>query len=613
MMSISPPMKAEQAGGYFTREDYYLGGSGEANSRWCGRGAEALGLEGEVREQEFRALCRGEDPAGTRIVKHRELREKGGGIVEHRAGNDCTFSAPKSVSIAYAAGVEGIKEAHDVAVFFVLEHMEGHYCHYRSSGRVLNGRMVAAKFDHATSRNFDPQLHSHVFLVNVVQTRERGWKANETRAIFQDQKSLGLLYRQELARELTERGIVIAITNRSLMYFELAGVDSRLIDYFSSRRREIEEQVGLWQAEGKFSGVPHARLYEMATLETRDPKHEMDREELVRVFERGFEACGTSLERVRRELEEARAPFLTREREPTEPATRVVELVARDLTSREAVLDRARLLDQAVRVSGGAPRGTGTGRGHRRGGRGGAAVGPEHPGAGVLHDFSDAGAGGREPGAGARPGSLSKYGGREGDREVPGAGRPGGRPAHGRTEEGGCQRAHRGERARPHAGRPGDRQDLHPENIERFNEEVLLPDGRGHLSINAACTGKAARELGLATGRPAFTVDSLLLGWEAPKFDLQKANAGPIRLIAAGEEILIFEGRQVVLRVDEASFLGARQAEGLLRMVEELKARGVQAKLHLVGDTKQMQAIQAGGLLHQCGKSGSAARWITPT
>lgn len=56
------------------------------------------------------------------------------------------------------------------------------------------------------------------------------------------------------------------------------------------------------------------------------------------------------------------------------------------------------------------------------------------------------------------------------------------------------------------------------------------------------------------------------------------------------------EGLQVVLRVDEVSFVGARQGGHLLQVVKELQESGVQAKLHLIGDTRQLQAIQAGDL-----------------
>ncbi len=65
MMSVSPGMAAGQAGGYFSREDYYLQGLEEESSFWCGRGARLLGLDGPVAEEDFRALCRGEEKKGT--------------------------------------------------------------------------------------------------------------------------------------------------------------------------------------------------------------------------------------------------------------------------------------------------------------------------------------------------------------------------------------------------------------------------------------------------------------------------------------------------------------------------------------------------------------------
>ena len=605
MMTLSPAMMAKQAAGYFSREDYYLGGTEEGrNTLWYGRGAEALGLAGLVREEEFRPLCRGEDPEGTRIVKYQRRREKGVHVEKHRAGNDCTFSAPKSVSISHASGVEGIKEAHDAAVLAVLEHLEKHYCHYRVPGGELKGGMVCAKFDHATSRNFDPQLHSHVFYLSAVQTREGGWKASEPKPIFENQKSLGLLYRQALARELTERGYQITISNRSLMYFELAGVDPRLIEHFSSRCKEIEEQVELWKSEKKYPRVPQARLYEMATLETRDPKRQMSREDLVQVFERGFQACGSSMERVKRELEESRAPFLARERQLPEPAARVVELAARDLTEREAVLKRARLMDRAVQLSGG------------RHGVGELDAAIDGGAEGVLRLGQDAK--GREfyttremrelearnlervrslaPFRSVvREGEVEGYLERIASEDV--------RPTDGQKREVYNELAGEGGLALT-LGDPGTAKTYTLKLIERFNEEVLRPDGREHFTIDVACTAKAAREMSRATGRPAFTAHSFLRAWDASKFDLQGEESGRSMLVVGGKKILIPEGAQVVLRVDEASFLGARQAEELLRVVEELQERGVQAKLHLLGDIKQMQSIAAGDLLRQVRELG---------
>jgi len=608
-MSLSPGMSAGHAGGYFSKEDYYLQGEdlGE-NSLWVGKGSRELGLEGQVREEEFRALCQGEDPVGNRLVSPKVSRdmETGAIIEQHRAGNDCTFSAPKSVSIAYAAGVKGIKEAHDAAVLSVLGHMEEHYSHYRSPSGILNGGMVAAKFDHAASRNIDPQLHSHVFVLNVVRTEEGGWKANDPRAIFQDQKSLGLLYRQALARELGHIGLEVTVQDRALMFFELKTVDPELIDHFSSRRVEIERQVESWSSEGLFAGVPHSRLYEMAAQGTKDPKRDITHEEVTRIFERGFEACGSSVERVHLELEESRTHALSGQQLEVEPASRVVELAFRDLAEREAVLDRARVLDQAVRISGG---------GHAISELN-AAMDGGTPGLLRLgQDFR-----GREFYTTAEMQELERSNlerirelapfrsvttSAEVERYLERLSEEGVRLTAGQTAE--VFNELTGSRgANLSMGDPGTAKTSTLKVIERFNEEVLVAQGREHISINLAYTGKAARELSLATGRPACTISSFENANPASKFALQRENREPAMVVVASEKILIpeGEGRGVVFRVDEAGFLGARQAEHLLGIVEELQQRGLQVKLHLLGDSKQMQGIQAGDLLRQVQELG---------
>ena len=609
MMSVSPGMVAEQAGRYFSREDYYLREAelGD-NSRWIGKGGEALGLEGPVGEAEFRALCRGEDPAGNRIVNPRLSRDKvSGELVEtRRAGNDCTFSAPKTLSVLYACGNGEVKEAHDAAVLSVMRHIEDHYCHYQSPGGLLGGGLVAAKFDHATSRNIDPQLHSHVFVVNAVLTPEGSWRANDPKAIFLNQKSLGLLYRVELARELEKRGFGVDITDRSQMFFDIKGVDHRLAEHFSSRRVEIEARVAHWEEEGRFSGVPHGRLYEMAALETRDPKREVTREDVARIFERGFEACGTSIEEVNRSLEISRSRSYGSELAPGESAARMVALAARELTSREAVLERGRLLEQAARVSGlrfgvgelDAAIDAGV-EGVIRIGR--DSRGREFYTTGEMLELE---AGNLEKVralamtpylAAAMKTEMGEYWERLALEGV--------RPTAGQREEfqnevGGWSSFTLS------VGDPGTAKTTTLGFIERFNEEVLEPEGRRPYTVNLACTGKAAREMSIATGLPAFTLEGFLNQYAASKFDLQREKTESPIVEPSGEKILIPEGVPVVLRLDEASLLGARQARELLQVVAELREKGAQVKLHLLGDTKQMQSISAGDFLKQVQELG---------
>ncbi|GFO67464.1 hypothetical protein GMLC_10430 [Geomonas limicola] len=100
-----------------------------------------------------------------------------------------------------------------------------------------------------------------MFVLNVVRTEDGDWKANDPLTIYQYQKSLGLLYRQELAYELGRRSFEVKILDRSLMFIELKGVSAELLEYFSPRRAAIEAQVAIWKEEGKFVlGAPRPAI-----------------------------------------------------------------------------------------------------------------------------------------------------------------------------------------------------------------------------------------------------------------------------------------------------------------------------------------------------------------
>ena len=107
-----------------------------------------------------------------------------------------------------------------------------------------------------------------------------------------------------------------------------------------------------------------------------------------------------------------------------------------------------------------------------------------------------------------------------------------------------------------------------------------------------------------ASGRPGFTVDGFLNASANGQVRLQGEDPAMPRQEVAGEEKHIYSARQVVLGLDEASLVGAKQAGPLLQVVEDLQARGVQAKLHLIGDTRQMQAIQSGDFFRRVLESG---------
>ena len=67
-------------------------------------------------------------------------------------------------------------------------------------------------------------------------------------------------------------------------------------------------------------------------------------------------------------------------------------------------------------------------------------------------------------------------------------------------------------------------------------------------------------------------------------------------------------GRPDRFEVDEVSLFGAKQSGHLLQVVKDLQGQGVQAKLQLIGDTRQVQVIQAGDLFRQVLELGRDGR-----
>ena len=283
MLSIGALASAAQGASYYERDGYYAKDDPDhrAASAWVGKGAEELGLKGPVDPDTFRAILEGKVPDGsdTRLGR----RGKDGEIL-HRPGRDLTFSAPKSVSIAaLVGGDDRIVEAHDRAVKATLAWVEKNAAETRMKapetgrmGRVGGQKIVAATFRHDTSRNLDPQLHSHSVIANMVQGEDGKWRSMANEGLYARQKLIGMLYRNELAGGLARLGYGIEKTHADGR-FEIAGVSRDTIEAFSTRRAEIEAAM----AERNLgNSADNPRLAERAALMTRAAKRDIDRGEL---------------------------------------------------------------------------------------------------------------------------------------------------------------------------------------------------------------------------------------------------------------------------------------------------------------------------------------------
>ena len=277
---------------YFAQEGYYAKDDPRQRraSFWHGRGARALGLPRQVSPRRFAAILEGRIPGTDRRIGR--LRD---GEYHHRPGLDLTLSAPKSVSVeALLYGDRKVAQAHDEAVRATLTWLERRLLETRiydpASGRMRRVRahgLVAAGFRHLTSREQDPQLHTHCILANMTCTEAGAWRAMEPSVIRQSVKLIGAYYRQELARRLLDLGfhIVPTMVGR-IPGFEIAGYPQELLDAFSGRRRQILAYLDA-------RGLPYtAALAQQAALYTRKRKVERPLDAIVAGWRRQAEALG---------------------------------------------------------------------------------------------------------------------------------------------------------------------------------------------------------------------------------------------------------------------------------------------------------------------------------
>lgn len=274
MLTISKAIKAGQGEYYLSlagADDYYMAGD-EPLGYWLGKGVTLLGLEGQVDKAQFRHLLRGLSPDGTRkLVRNADN--------ERRAGWDLTWSAPKSVSVAWSQAdpatrekIEGCLRRAVAAGIAYLESV-GAVSRRGEDGRIHEtAKLLLAAFLHSTSRAQDPQLHIHTVLLNTGVRLDGTTGTLEPKALYRHQMAAGVLFRAELACALEiELGLRARREGHS---FELLGVDTDLMAFFSKRRAAIEAELARVGRSG-------AKAAEVANFATREKKELRPREELI--------------------------------------------------------------------------------------------------------------------------------------------------------------------------------------------------------------------------------------------------------------------------------------------------------------------------------------------
>ena len=600
MLSIGALGSAAQGASYYERDGYYAKDDPEHReaSAWAGGGAAELGLEGEVDPDTFRAVLEGRVPDGSDTRLGRRSKD---GSIEHRPGRDLTFSAPKSVSLAALVGGDGrIVDAHDRAVKATLAWVEKNAAETRmqdpETGRMARAggqKIVAATFRHDTSRNLDPQLHSHAVLANMVQGADGKWRTMANEGLYERQKLIGMLYRNELARGLARLGYAIEKTHADGR-FEVAGVPREVVDAFSTRRAEIEAAM----AERNLgSSADSPRLAERAALMTRAAKRDIDRDELRGVWERqaadlGFDAKGLVAEAASKAAEPAirdreRAPGPDRAA-PHEveaargPAVDAVAWAMAHLSEREAVFARADLLAAALAH---APGAVTIGEAERE------VAGLEK--AGALHAVSLPGAEdslATEKTAGEERETIACM------RSGQGQGRA---PMRSWAVQGHLNKGPltAGQKEAVKLILSAKDRTVGVQGYAGTGKTTMLARAR------ALAEKKGWRVAGLAPSASAVKTLSDEAGIESGTlqgFLARNAGVAEGRLTRKGAREMRAAYRKTILVVDEGSLASTVQARDLLRIANELRI----PRVVLVGDAKQLDAVDAGKPLAQLQAAG---------
>ena len=225
--------------------EYYTAGE-EPDGVWFNP-EDLFGLEdgGKVDSADFHRLYHGFAPDGSGKLTRNAGSEK------RSPGLDMTFSADKSISALWAiADPElrgGIEQAHNAAARVALEETVFRHCAWTrirdrdGQIQVLPADIAVAMFQHGTSRDNDPQLHTHCVIFNAARTHEDGkWRAMHQHPVYGWVKAAGAVYRNTLAWNLQQSlGLPMERYGQDGEFSRIKGVPEDLAAHWSKRRAAI--------------------------------------------------------------------------------------------------------------------------------------------------------------------------------------------------------------------------------------------------------------------------------------------------------------------------------------------------------------------------------------
>ena len=269
MLRINQQKSSQGAKSYFeeglAREDYYT--QDAIVGRWGGKGAEKLGLVGEVGRDAFISLCDNRNPNSGLSLTPRSRQDR-------TVGYDFNFHAPKSVSLLYTLTKDDrILAAFQSAVRETMQELESDVkTRVRQGGQNAErttGNFIYAEFVHLTARPVngipDPHLHAHCFTFNATfDSEEEKWKAAQFRETVRDAPYFEAAFHSRFSRSMADLGLAIERTKAG---WEVAGIGRELLAKYSRRTAKIEELA-------RMKGITDVREKSGLGAKTREKKGE---------------------------------------------------------------------------------------------------------------------------------------------------------------------------------------------------------------------------------------------------------------------------------------------------------------------------------------------------
>src|SRR5579883_3114609 len=353
MLDISKPLTAGKATNYFKQEyanaenSYYSQGQ-TLQGRWHGKFAEELGLGRVVTEEQFARMALGQDPqTGEQWIEHRQsAKTQNGKELEHRAGYDLTFNAPKTVSLVALPGHdERVRKAHSEAVLRALDAGQ-EYLQARMGGNKQSqttGKWAAAMFEHDTARPEQgypaPHLHTHVVVFNMTRTEDGQVRAVQPAELYRIQSYMTAVYQNELALKLKELGY--ELTQGTNHAPDIKGFTKEYLEAESQRsqRIKLEEQA---------RGVEGREAREQIAHAIRDNKLKWTPEEVHKAHREHQDLFGGQADRLHAEALSRQGQKLDSEQAQAQ-AKRSLDFAANKLSERTAVFEQWELYREALR------------------------------------------------------------------------------------------------------------------------------------------------------------------------------------------------------------------------------------------------------------------------